>query len=279
MLLEQLLFQSLRRIELVDPWRAVLRTPGVADGSLLAGAMVLHFDRTALICTSPLRYSRCQNGTAIALLDGSGIGSMGYRITELDIEDADALLPTCLHRRTIAAKEFLALSQKSSEHPLVLLLDFAPHEETWALRMRLFGVGWYQLTYRPDFGCIELAPVGHHHVVGKIMVTSPEDEFGWLHPASPYPFALDGRCWRSAHPRDWPLPLQRAWRSKPTGTSYRETMRRSLMARFAQHDSLRRRLFALCSKVSVAGVPDGQIEEVAALLRTLHRQRPNDVVQ
>ena len=54
MLFEQLLFQPLQKIELIDPWPGSI--PGVAGASLLAGAMILHFDQTAVVCTSPLRY-------------------------------------------------------------------------------------------------------------------------------------------------------------------------------------------------------------------------------
>jgi hypothetical protein len=43
-------------------------------------------------------------------------------------------------------------------------------------------------------------------------------------------------------------------------------MKAALLARFSQHDKLRRRLKAIQCPVTVAGVPEGLIEEVAALV-------------
>ena len=40
----------------------------------------------------------------------------------------------------------------------------------------------------------------------------------------------------------------------------------ALLARFSQHDKLRRRLKAIQCPVTAAGVPEGLIEEVAALV-------------
>ena len=87
-----------------------------------------------------------------------------------------------------------------------------------------------------------------------------------LHPASEFPFVLDGQYWRTAHPRDWPWPLAQEWRSQLTSDKYLEVMKAALLARFAQNDKLRRRLKAIQYPVTVTGVPEGLIEEVAALL-------------
>ena len=64
-MLEQLLLQPLRRIELIQPWRAAGNRPGVVGDSVLAGAMALHFETSALVFRSPLRFSACQTGTVI----------------------------------------------------------------------------------------------------------------------------------------------------------------------------------------------------------------------
>ena len=56
MVLEQLLLQPLRRIELIQPWRAAGNRPGVVGDSVLAGAMALHFETSALVFRSPLRF-------------------------------------------------------------------------------------------------------------------------------------------------------------------------------------------------------------------------------
>ena len=65
MFFEQLLLQPLRKIELIDPWPGDIA--GVAGYSLLAETIVLHFDQTAVVCTSPIRQMRSQSGTFIAV--------------------------------------------------------------------------------------------------------------------------------------------------------------------------------------------------------------------
>ena len=278
-----MLFHSLRRIELIDPWRVSGGIVGKVGRSLLAGAIVLHFEQAAAVFMSPLRYSRCQRGTAVDALGDGALSDLGYRFTLLDAEDATRwVLPCSLSRLTVDAESWLLPSQSDQPPPpLLLSTTLTTAKDGVSVGLRLLRGGWHQLTYRLDLdGCIEFSPAGHHfHPAESITVSSPQSEFGWLHPASPYPFALDDRCWRSAHPRDWPWPLQRAWRSQPTDGQYREAMRRALLARFAQHDSLRERLFAMRLSVSVEGVPDGLIEEVAADLQALHGQRAVDVVQ
>jgi len=283
MLPDWMLFQSLRRIELIDPWRMSDGTVGKVERSLLAGAIVLHFEQAAAVFTSPLRYSRCQRGTVVDALGDGALSDLGYRLTILEAEDATRwVLPCSLCRLTVDAEDWLPPPQSGQPPPpLLLSTTLTDNVNRPSVGLRLLRGGWHQLTYRLDLdGCIEFSPTGHHiHPTEPVVVPSPESEFGWLHPASPYPFALDGRCWRSAHPRDWPWPLQRAWRSQLTDQGYREAMRRALQTRFAQHDRLRERLFALRHSVSVEGVPDGLIEEVAADLLALHGQRAVDVVQ
>ena len=279
-----MLFQSLRRIELIDPWRVSGGIVGKVGRSLLAGAIVLHFEQAAAVFMSPLRYSRCQRGTAVDALGDVALSDLGYRFTLLDAEDATRwVLPCLLSRLTVDAESWL-LQSWLDQPPPPLLLSTAlatTNKDGVSVRLRLLHGGWHQLTYRLDLdGCIEFSPAGHHfHPAEPITVSSPQSEFGWLHPASPYPFSLDGRCWRSAHPRDWPWPLLRAWRSQPTDVLYRGTMRRALLARFAQHDRLHARLLALRRSVSVEGVPDGLIEEITTHFQTLHGQRAGGVAQ
>lgn len=279
-----MLFQSLRRIELIDPWRVSAGIVGKVGRSLLAGAIVLHFEQAAAVFMSPLRYSRCQRGTAVDALGDVALSDLGYRFTLLDAEDATRwVLPCLLSRLTVDAESWL-LPSWLDQPPPPLLLSTAlatTNKDGVSVRLRLLHGGWHQLTYRLDLdGCIEFSPAGHHfHPAEPITVSSPQSEFGWLHPASPYPFSLDGRCWRSAHPRDWPWPLLRAWRSQPTDVLYRGTMRRALLARFAQHDRLHSRLLALRRSVSVEGVPDGLIEEITTHFQTLHGQRAGGVAQ
>lgn len=269
MLFEQLLIQPLQKIELIDPWQGGI--PGVAGASLLAGAMILHFNQIAVVCTSPLRYMRSQAGTTIAVPGTDGLASLGYRLTLTPRDDVDLMFPSCLHRRVIAPKEWM-VSADPNAAPVGHVLRLAEVEQqsqaAWSLRMQFLG-GSYCLTWRPDLdGCIEFAPAGHQHTIDRIVVTSQDGAFGWLHPAYPHPFVLDESCWRSAQVSDWPWPLRKALQSHQTPEAFhRQTMRRVLMARFRQTPLLRQRLLALRYPVQVKDVPDGLIQEVTASLR------------
>ena len=268
MLLEDIQLQSLQKIELLDPWPG--EVPGTASTSLLAGAMILHFDHAALVCISPLRFMRCQSGTTIATPDGIGMASLGYRITLTKPEDCSQWHPAGLCKEVIRPAQWLAgtIQDRSAVHVLLHAAWDQQREGAWALKLRFVG-GSYCLTWRPDLdGCIEFAPAGQQHTIDSIAVTSPTDAFGWLHPAYQHPFALDESCWRSAKISDWPWPLRKALQSHQTpGVLYHETMRRALMARFRQTPLLRQRLLALRFPTQVKDVPDGLIEEIAEALR------------
>ena len=268
MLLEDIQLQSLQKIELLDPWPG--EVPGTASTSLLAGAMILHFDHAALVCISPLRFMRCQSGTTIAKPDGIGMASLGYRITLAKPEECPQWHPTGICKEVIRPAQWLAgtVQDRSAVHVLLHAAWDEQHKGAWALKLRFVG-GSYCLTWRPDLdGCIEFAPAGQQHTIDSIAVTSPTDAFGWLHPAYQHPFALDESCWRSAKISDWPWPLRKALQSHQTpGVLYHETMRRALMARFRQTPLLRQRLLALRFPTQVKDVPDGLIEEIAEALR------------
>ena len=268
MLFDDLLFQTLHRVELIDPWRTPLQQPGAVGSSLLAGGVVLYFDDVALVCTSPLRTGLRSKGTAVALASG-GIGALGYCLTLLDVAEAGGIASTCLYRRIVSGHD-LPFARQANDPHTVLLLDLAEENSAGVctLRMRLLGAGWCELAYRADLdGCIELVADGQGCEVECVTVSSSDDTLGYLSPSSAYPFALNGAYWKSAHPRDWPWPLAREWRSQPNSSEFRQVMKTALLARFEQHPALRRRLLALQCTVSVAGVPAGLIEEVACLLR------------
>ena len=268
MMFDDLLFQALHRVELIDPWRTPQQQPGAVGSSLLAGGVVLYFDDVALVCTSPLRTGLRSKGTAVALASG-GIGALGYCLTLLDVAEAGGIASTCLYRRIVSGHD-LPFARQANDPHTVLLLDLAEENSAGVctLRMRLLGAGWCELAYRADLdGCIELVADGQGCEVECVTVSSSDDTLGYLSPSSAYPFALNGAYWKSAHPRDWPWPLAREWRSQPNSSEYRQVMKAALLARFQQHPALRRRLLALQCTVSVAGVPAGLIEEVACLLR------------
>ena len=265
MFFEQLLLQPLRMIELLDPWSHDIT--GAAGSSLLAGAIVLRFDQTAVVCTSPLRYMQSQSGTFIAVPGVDCMASLGCRLTLTTQEDADLMSPSALSRKVIAPKSWMQSTESITEAaaPVVLLATLEQRPQaTWSVKMRFLG-GSYILAWRPDLdGCIEFAPLGHRHTIDRIAVHSPTEAFGWLHPAYQHPFVLDENCWRSAHSSDWPWPLRKALQSHhQPGRFYRDTMRRALTARFQQTPLLRQRLLALRYPVQVKDVPDGLIEEIA----------------
>lgn len=263
-----LLFRDLRKIELVDPWRVAGHLVGVTGSSLLAGAMALHFGDLALICSSPLRYAHTEQGTAIAAWSSTGMLSLGYRVSVVPTEDAGLVLPAGSCGLKLSAKDLRLRGLLGPEPPLVLLQRLTEDEGIGTIQLRVAGADWFQLIYRRDLdGAIEFSAVGDLHRIEMIAINSPADEFGWLHPASAHPFVLDGRYWRTAHPRDWPWPLAREWRSQPASIEYRRIMRGALLARFRQHPCLMQRLLALQGEVSVAGVPAGLIEEIADLLQ------------
>ena len=262
-----LLFGDLRKIELVDPWRVAGHPVGLAGSSLLAGAMALHFGDLALICSSPLRYAHTERGTTIAAWSGNGLLSLGYRVSVVRTEDAGLVLPAGSCGLTVSAKDLRLRGLLGPELPLMLLQRLVEDGRGGTIQMRVAGADWFQLIYRRDLdGAIEFSPIGDLHRIETITVNSPADEFGWLHPASAHPFVLDGRYWRTAHPRDWPWPLAREWRSQPTSDGYRQVMLEALLARFRHHDNLRRRLLGLRGMAVVADVPYGLLEVVAKLL-------------
>ena len=265
MLLEQLLIQPITRIDLIQPWRVAGQNVGMVADSLLAGAMAIHFADSALVFRSPLRFACCQTGTVVGIRSSGAALTLGYRFDVVPSDDVDGLFAACEPRLSMTPDQWSGLNRVGRSQSVFLLAGLGCLGRDYFLRLRLLDRGWCSVSYRPDLdGAIEFSPentrVGEPHVV----VNSPADEFGWLHPASAYPFVLDGQYWRTAHPRDWPWPLARAWRSQPTSSEHRRLLKVALLARFAQHGSLRRRLLSLPESILVAGVPEGLIEEVAA---------------
>lgn len=111
------LLRELTKVELVDPWRIGGRAVGVAGSSLLAGALALHFGDTALVCTSPLRYSRSKRGTSIAARSGDCMLSLGYRINIASVGDVDLVLPSGSCRLTRTAKDMRSRDLIGREPP------------------------------------------------------------------------------------------------------------------------------------------------------------------
>ena len=154
--------------------------------------------------------------------------------------------------------------------PVLLLAAMEQQSQaTWSVKMRFLD-GSYTLAWRADLdGCIEFAPLGHRHTIDRIVVSSPDAPFGWLHPAYPHQFVLGDSCWRSAQVSDWPWSLRKALQSHHEPEKfYRETLSVALAARFRQWPLLRQRLLALSYPLQVSDVPRGLY---AALAQNLHQ--------
>ena len=272
MLLEQLLIQPIRRIDLIQPWRAAGRNVGMVADSLLAGAMAIHFADSALVFRSPLRFACCQTGTVIGVRSSGAPLTLGYRFDVVPSEDVDGLFAACEPRLSLTPDQWSGLSRFGKAESVFLLADLSCLGKDYVLRLRLLDRGWCSISYRPDLdGAIELTPENARVEVPRVVVNSPADEFGWLHPASAYPFVLDGWYWRTAHPRDWPWPLAKGLQSQPSGAIFKEVMTRALHARFAQHESLRRRLLNTMTTVEVNGLPWELFDGVRRSLANLGR--------
>lgn len=267
--------QRLLRVEVFEPWGECTSQRHAPKGaSLLCGALVMVFESAALICTSPLRYFRYQQGTQYGLPSGESV-SLGYRATTCDREDAKTLLPITFglppgaeYQQTWMHSPLPAIGMVLAETAIVGL-GRADGEPAWGIELRFARGLCYWLSYRPELdGSIELNVPGQHFDIDQIIVDGSAQNFGWLQPAAPLDFILNDQVWRSAKVAHWPLTLRKALQSHQTPeVFYRDTMRRALLARFRQTPLLRQRLLAICYPVQIKDVPDGLIQEVAAALR------------
>lgn len=268
MLLEDLYFQQLHRIELVEPWRLDNGTPG-----LLAGAVLLHVEDGVLACWSPLRYSMRSSGTALGIAANGVLTSPAYRLSVLPAEAVDRQFDLTLPRHSISGHALQELLGTDTA-PRLMLANMVLDEAMTTLRLRL-GLGqnsMWQLSYFPALdGSVGLSPQSHTPIVRTWRVENADSPARWLLQESPYPFVLAGRIWPSAHPNHWPLALRKAWQSQPDSIAYRTILREALIARFQQHDQLRQRLLTMQLPESVKGLPEGLLLEVVNELRRLFR--------
>ena len=272
MRLETLIGTPLTAIEVCEPWVKALTTqPALRQN--LAGALVLIFGNghaaVSLICTSPLRHLHCPNGTVFGLASGDAV-SLGYRITMCQTADASVL------RSAITSPQWAPWTRlaHSATGQTLTRIDVttdqrAVNPQCWGLDLTFASGQCLRLSYRLDLdGCIELAAPGQHIGIDRITVEGPEQDFGWLHPATPLSFVLGEQVWRSAKVADWPHALRKALQSQQTPDAYyRQILHQALTARFRQTPQLKQRLLALRYHVLVKDVPDSLIEEIAQALR------------
>lgn len=257
--------QTVMAFRVCEPWVASL--PPTAGPAPLFGAVALQCSQHALLCHSPVRYLGNPQGSKIGL-HGGGTAELPFRVGLCAVDELEHWLPLTggAHWSHLASPVLPMPGDELAEAPqMVRDSDSGP----WQLEFRFRTARCFRLQYRPDMDAsLQFASVGYQYTAARIAVSSPEVPFGWLHPASSYPFVLNESCCRSAQVSDWPWPLRKALRSHHAPTTfYRDTLCRALTARFRQTPMLRQRLLTLRHPVQVQDVPDGLIEEIAQALR------------
>lgn len=176
MLLEDLYFQQLHRIELVGPWRLDNGTPG-----LLAGAVLLHFEDGVLACWSPLRYGMRPTGTALGVSVNGVLTSPGYRLSVLPIGAGDKRFDLTLPRHCISGHALQELLSTDTA-PRLMLANIVLDNAMITLRLRL-GLGQnstWQLSYFPALdGSVGLSPQGHTPIVRTWRVENADSPASW----------------------------------------------------------------------------------------------------
>ena len=258
--------QAVAALRVCEPWVAAL--PPTVGPANLFGAIVLQCNQHALLCHAPVRYMANPQGSKIGL-HGGGVAELPFRASLCEVDELEHWLPlTGAANWSHRTSPVLPMPGEVLSEAPQLVRD--GESGPWQLEFRFCTGRSFRLQYRTDMDAsLQFAQVGCQHVIDRIVVSSPDAPFGWLHPGSAYPFVLDEVCWRSAQVSDWPWPLRKALQShNDPETFYLETMRRALTARFRQSPLLRQRLLALSYPLQVSDVPGGLY---AALAQNLHQ--------
>jgi hypothetical protein len=235
--------------------------PSSTNNSLLAGVQAWEFDDAALVFSSPLRHLHFAQGSVLGNESG-GLCDVGFRMTLLPLEDADAWLTRFAGRTTVDAPHWRRLIGQRLN--AVHLVSSRPnHWQQWHMELAFDEVALpCSVAYRQDLdGLIEVSDSDDHFELREIEVSSSKQAFGWLHPAAPLEFILGEQLWRSAQMSDWPFAVRKQLQvSEHPEAFYRDTLCKALVARFQQHPRYRQRLQALRYPVKVKDVPDGVFE-------------------
>ncbi len=268
-----LIGQRLAAVRVFEPWQGCLAPTADVGPAPLFGAVALEFERQALLLTSPLRYLSSGQGSQYGMADGH-MAPLGFRMTLCDAGEPDALLPVTFRRQGIGHwPRGLSPSLPMAGDVLASLHvgESGCAAFPWGIALGFCSGKRYLLCFRPELdGSIELVTPGiAHHRVDAITVLGPDQDFGWLHPATPLDFVLDDRHWKSAKVSDWPFVLRKRLQScADPAAFYRHILRRAFLARFGQWPTYRQRLLALRYPVYCKDVPGGLVEEIAARLRS-----------
>jgi hypothetical protein len=241
--------------------------PRSTGNSLLAGALAWEFEDVMLVLSSPLRHLHCGQGSIMSDEAGS-LCDMGFRVTLLPHEDADAWLACFIGRTTVDAPHWRKLigQRLNAVH---LVSSYPNQRQRWHMELVFNEVALpCNIAYRQDLdGLIEVCDSGDHFELSEIEVSSPKQAFGWLHPATPLEFILGEQLWRSAQMSDWPFAVRKQIQvSQYPQEFYRHTLRKALVARFEQHPIYRQRLQALQYPLTVKDVPEGVYAQVRSAL-------------
>ena len=270
---EALQGQRLLDVQFYEPWGGRVPDHFAQEGPPpLFGALVMLFEQDALLCSSPLRYLLHPQGTFYGLPTGEMV-SLGFRATVCSREDVETRLPTTcglpagIDFWQTARKRALPILGTRLESATVVASN-ADENAAWALYFQFDSGYAYQLTFRHGLdGAIELAPPGQHFQLSEIIVDSPLDPFGWLHPAAHCPCIYNEQQLRSATLTDWPYPLRKQWQALPPLDQivlYQTVMHQIMAARFRQSPRFKQRLLALRYPVVCKGLPVGLIEKLQA---------------
>ncbi len=240
--------------------------PSSTNNSLLAGVQAWEFDDAVLVFSSPLRHLHCAQGSVLGNESG-GLCDVGFRVTLLDSESADAWLSNYTGCTTVDATHWRRLiGQRLND--IRVTPNNANHQQRWRMELTFSEeVKPCSVMYRSDLDGLIETSWGERFELQRIEVSSPKQAFGWLHPAAPLAFILGEQMWRSAQLSDWPFSVRKQLQtSTQPDALYRDTLSRALVARFQQHPRYRQRLQALQYPVRVKDVPEGVYAQVRSAL-------------
>lgn len=236
--------------------------PSSTNNSLLAGVQAWEFDDAVLVFSSPLRHLHCAQGSVFGSESG-GLCDVGYRVTRLSHESADAWLSRFVGRTTVDAPHWHRLIDQRL-NDICVVPNNANHQQRWRMELAFSEEAKpCSVTYRMNLDGLIETSWGERFELQQIEVSSSKQAFGWLHPAAPLEFIFGEQLWRSAQTSDWPFAIRKQLQtSTQPEVFYRDTLSRALVARFQQHTRYRQRLQALQYPAKVKGIPDGLLDEL-----------------
>ncbi len=240
--------------------------PSSMNNSLLAGVQAWEFDDAALVFSSPLRHLHCVQGSVFGR-EAGGMSDVGYRVTRLPHESAEAWLSNYTGCTSVDAPQWHRLIGQRLKG-IRVVPNNANHQQRWRMELAFSNEAKpCSVVYRPDLDGLIETNWGERFELQKIEVSSPKQAFGWLHPAALLEFILGEQLWRSAQTSDWPFPVRKQLQiSTQPDAFYRDTLSRVLVARFQQHPRYRQRLQALQYPLTVKDVPEGVYAQVRSAL-------------